>query len=467
MLRARFALLVPLLLLAAAPPAAAAQSKAFVFTTDFSTGSLSAVNLDTRAVTPDVASVYSDAVLRWYGGLLYAVNRFGQDNIQVIDPAQNYATVRQFSTGNGSNPQDICFVSATRAYVTRYELGDLLIVNPATGATLGTISLAAFADADGIPEMHRMVRVANRVFVSVQRLNRNAGYVPADHSVVVVIDAGADSVLDADPLTPGKQAITLALANPVTTFAFDAPTSRLLIGCAGRYGVLDGGIEYVDPVQMKSGGVAITESALGGDVGNLAWNGPAHSYAIVSDASFNTLLVSWSAVTGQKLATVFAPGGFSLSDCALNDRAELWVCDSDLFAPGLYVFRAGTDAALAGPLDTGLPPYQITFDAASEQVLGVDAGERPLALSAPWPNPARLAVTLALDLPRAARAEVEAFDLGGRRVRAIAVRDLPAGRALLTWDLRDDGGRAAPAGVYLVRARVGDAWFVRRVAIVR
>ncbi len=467
MLRARLAIVVSLIVLAAARPAAAAQGEAFVFTTDFSTGSLSAVSLDTRAVSTDVASVYSDAVLRWYGGLLYVVNRFGQDNIQVIDPAQNYTTVRQFSTGNGSNPQDICFVSATKAYVTRYELGDLLIVNPSSGASLGTISLAAFADADGIPEMHRMVRVANRVFVSVQRLDRNAGYVPTEKSLVAVIDAGADTVLDADPLTPGKQAITLALKDPVTTFAFDAPTSRLLIGCAGHFGVLDGGVEYVDPVLLRSGGVAITESALGGDIGNLAWNGPAHSYAIVSDASFNTLLVSWSAVTGLKLGTVFAPGGFSLSDCALNDRAELWVCDSDLFAPGLYVFRAGTDAALAGPLDTGLPPYQITFDAASEQVLGVEAGERAFAFSAPWPNPARVATALALDLPRAARIEVEAFDLGGRRVRAIAARDFAAGHALLTWDLRDDAGRAAPAGVYLVRARVGDAAFVRRVVVMR
>jgi len=239
-------------LVCAASRAGAAETRAFVLTTDFSTGRLSVANLDTRAVTKDVAPVYSDAVMRRYAGLLYVVNRFGQDNIQVIDPALNYATVRQFSTGNGSNPQDICFVSATKAYVTRYELADLLIVNPSTGATLGVIPLAAFADADGIPEMAHMVRVDKRVFVAIQRLDRNAGYQPTDQSVVAVIDAVADTVIDADPLTPGKQAIRLTGKNPYTTFGFDRETTRLLIGCSGAYTMLDGGIEYVDPVGMKS-----------------------------------------------------------------------------------------------------------------------------------------------------------------------------------------------------------------------
>jgi DNA-binding beta-propeller fold protein YncE len=464
---ARLPLLALLALVALPDSAAAAQSTAFVVTTDFSTGSLSAVNLGTRAVAKDVASVHSDAVGRWSGGLLYVVNRFGQDNVQVIDPAQGYATVRQFSTGNGSNPHDICFVSASKAYVTRYELGDLLVVNPSTGATLGTISLAGFADADGIPEMDRMVRVANRVFVALQRLDRNAGFQPTDRSLVAVIDAGADTVLDADPATPGKQAILLAGKNPVTTFAFDRATSRLLLGCAGRYGVLDGGIEYLDPVSMTSLGTAIGETALGGDVSDLAWNGPAHSYAIVSDASFNTLLVSWSALTGQKLATVYAPGGFSLSDCELDDRGELYVCNNNLFAPGLYVFRATADTLLAGPLDCGLPPYQVTFDAPSDQVLAVEPGGATLSISAPWPNPARDAASVTVALTRGGTVGVDAFDVGGRCVRHVLARELPAGRSVVQWDLRDGSGRALPAGVYLLRVEFRGQTLARRLAIVR
>src|SRR5262249_37302608 len=57
-----------LALIAGTGPAAAAQSRAFVFTTDFSSGGLSTVDLGTRAVAPDVEPVSSDAALRWYEG---------------------------------------------------------------------------------------------------------------------------------------------------------------------------------------------------------------------------------------------------------------------------------------------------------------------------------------------------------------------------------------------------------------
>jgi DNA-binding beta-propeller fold protein YncE len=454
-------------MLAAAVPATAAQTRAFVLTTDYASGSLSAVDLASRAVARDVASVHSDAVARWYGGLLYVVNRFGQDNVQVIDPDHGYATIRQFSVGNGSNPQDICFVSPTRAYVTRYELGDLAIVNPATGATLGTLSLAGFADADGIPEMQRMARVGDRVFVALQRLDRNAGFQPSGTSLVAVIDALADTLLDADPAAPGKQAIALALQNPVTDFAFDAATGRLLIGCVGRYGVLDGGIEFLDPATLRSLGPAISETALGGDVGAIAWNGPAHSYAIVSDASFNTLLVSWSALTGRKLATVDSPGGFSLTDCALDDRGELYVCNGGFAAPGLYVFRVPEDTRIAGPIDCGLPPNSVTFDAPESSFPGPGPAPAALSFAAPRPNPARDVARLTVGLAAAGWVEMAAFDLAGREVRRLYAGPMPAGSTPVDWNLRDGHDRRLPVGVYLVRVVAAGRVEARRVAIVK
>ena len=80
--------LLLLLVLLTSSPAAAAQTHAYIACTDFSTGCLSAVNLSSQAVSSCVQSIHSDPRLRWYNGLVYVVNRFGQDNIQVIDPAQ-------------------------------------------------------------------------------------------------------------------------------------------------------------------------------------------------------------------------------------------------------------------------------------------------------------------------------------------------------------------------------------------
>jgi hypothetical protein len=481
--RARLTFLVLLALLPRVGSAVPIDTRAYVTTTDFSTGALSAVTLASRAVATDVASVHSDATLRWWGGRLYVVNRYGQDNIQVIDPAQGYATLRQFSTGNGSNPQDIAVVSATKAYVSCYALAQVLVVDPSAGTVTGSVSLAPLAGSDGVPEAARMALVDGHLFVALQRL---VGFAPAETSLVAVIDTAADTLVDVHPGRPGVQGIPLVGRDPVTTFEYDPFGGRLLIGCAGAFGALDGGIEaipvvrgdVIDPLAplWASSGFVITEQALGGDIGDLAFLLPGHSYATVSDASFHTSVVAWSALTGQKRATVYASDGFDLPDMAVSPaRDELWVCDTRYAAPGLRVFRCSDDAPLAGPLPTGLPPYQIVFDRDDVNVwppnVAVDRAPAALppglAMSAPWPNPARSSVRLTLRLPRAGRAVVEVFDEAGRRVRTLACGERAAGENALEWDLRDGNGNRVAAGVYVVRARVGDMSTARQLVAVR
>lgn len=450
----RVLLAVLLVSLVTAAAVRAAETQGFVFTTDYSTGSLSAVDLDTRVVTPDVApGICSDARLRWYGGLLYVVNRFGCDNILVLDPAHGFAFVRQFSTGNGSNPSDIVFVSPTKAYVPRYDMADLLIVNPATGASLGVIAFTPFNDDDGYPEMDHAIRVGDRVFVSVQRLDRNAGFQPVRDAMVAVIDATADTLVDVNPGTPGVQGIVLAARNPVTAFALDPASGRLLVGCVNTYGALDGGIEWVNPQTLASDGLAITEAALGGNVSDVAWNGAAHSYAIVSDLSFNAKLVAWSAVSGTTLGTLYSPGGFSLGDAEIDDRGELYLCRNDFTLPGLVVFSTATDAMLAGPLPTGLPPNQITFDQASNVAsVPAPAGAASVRFAPPAPNPARREMRFAFTLEQPASMRLDVFDVAGRSVRTIVRRSWNAGRNEAMWDLRDASGTRVRQGIYLVRA---------------
>jgi len=341
-----------------APVFGGGGSAAMVITTDFSTGALSVIDLATRAVSPNVAAVHSDATLRVYNGLVYVINRFGQDNIQVIDPARNYATVRQFSTGNGTNPQDIAFASPIKAYISRYGSADLLVVDPTTGTTRKTISLAGFADSDGLPEMAHLALVGPWLFVACQRLTNFAASNP---SVVVVIDTRTDEISDREPLNPGIQGITLAGRNPFTDFVYDPASRALLIGCVGDFGVADGGIERISTVTLQSLGFAITESQIGGEVLDIAWNGPLHSYAIVSDASFNTRLVGFNPTAGAVIDTLYAPGGPNLPDCEINTLGELYLCDNQVTTPGVRVYRVGADTLIAGPLNTGLPPNQVAF----------------------------------------------------------------------------------------------------------
>ncbi|HUK63716.1 MAG TPA: T9SS type A sorting domain-containing protein, partial [Dongiaceae bacterium] len=90
-----------------------------------------------------------------------------------------------------------------------------------------------------------------------------------------------------------------------------------------------------------------------------------------------------------------------------------------------------------------------------------------VALSAPYPNPTRDAISLALELPRATGVEMSVIDLQGRVVWSDATRPFAAGRWVIGWSGRAADGRATPAGAYFVRVRTGDTQWVRRVTVVR
>src|SRR6185436_6700944 len=99
-----------------------------------------------------------DAVVRSYGGLLYVVARLGGDNIQVVDPADGFSVTSQFSTGQGTNPQDLIAVSTTKAYVSLYQpednrsasggddvsVDDVIVFNPVIVDVLKKIDLTPF-----------------------------------------------------------------------------------------------------------------------------------------------------------------------------------------------------------------------------------------------------------------------------------------------------------------------------------
>lgn len=96
-------------------------------------------------------------------------------------------------------------------------------------------------------------------------------------------------------------------------------------------------------------------------------------------------------------------------------------------------------------------------------------GTTPSALhfaAPPTPNPGRGPVALHLAMPRDGDVRVELFDAMGRRVAVLHDGPLGAGARTLTWDGRL-GGRAAPAGTYLVRARAGVDHATQRVVVAR
>lgn len=336
---------------------------AFVTTTDYATGSSSIVFDDSLFTTvTDVATVHSDALVRSYNGLVYVLNRQGADNVQVIDPAANFQTRKQFTVGNGADPEDIVFQNSSRAFVSRYNEDQLWIVNPKTGQRAGLIDFSWLADTDHVPEMAHMVKVDNRAFVAVQRLNRSTPFLdPTGTSYVAVFDVATEQFLDA---VPGGvvDPITLDGANPFGEMVYNAASGKIWVPTVGFFGIADGGVEVLDPVALTTSGIVLSEATLGGDVTDVVPFDANRGAAIISDSNFNTLLVGFDLSAPTSIDTIYAPGSFALRDAELSPTGRIFVTDRSVGAPGIRVFRASDLSQItASPIDVGLPGADLEF----------------------------------------------------------------------------------------------------------
>jgi hypothetical protein len=445
-----------------------AADRALVLSTDFSTGYYSRLDLAAPFThTNNAGSTASDAVARMRDGRFYILGRFGFDFVQVVDPV-TFGTTIQYSVGNGTNPQDIVLCSPTKAYVSLYERNYLAIINPQTGAALGSVDLSSFADADGLPEAAGLARVGNRVFVALQRLDRPGGFVASNPSLVAVVDCTTDQLVDADPVTPGIQAITLTGRNPFADMSVDPVREKIVVGEVGNFGVLDGGVEYINPVTLQAEGFFITESALGGDLNAVKLAADCTGYVIVNDATFRTKLVRFDRCAHTVLDTPLQSSGFDLCDVEIDyARGHVLVSDRDFTHPGVRILDAKTGVQITtSPLDLGLPPCDIALADATPSGAPPAPVAGGLRLSH-WPDPFNPTAAVRVDGAGDAPVRIDIVDVRGREVRLLWQGTLPGGTQTLAWDGRDDRGRALASGVYWARARTTAAAATDRLTLVR
>ncbi len=437
-----------------------------VVATDYTTGKLA--TLGSSSPWPgscDLSSVCSDAVARYHDGLIYIVNRLGCDNIQVIDPNDDFATLLEFSVGGGSNPQGIVFSpDGSRAYVSRQNSNDVLIVDPTNGDHLGNIDLSSWNDADGSCEPGDLIRVGDLIYVAILRVDRDFYWSPVGDSYLAVIETNSDTLLDLNTDTPGIQAIPLTGTNPAWEIQ-QGPDGMIYTTCVGFYGLMDGGLDRVDPNSFASLGFAVTEAALGGDIGDVVFVDEELAYCVVSDASFNTHIKTFDPSSGGAVTLFEAGAGFIFFDMERDVTGELYVADQSFAASGVRVYDAASGALLAAPISTCLPPYDILVPGGA--ALGVDE-QTPTMLAnlSAWPNPFNPRTTLVWRGLGSGDARLSLFDAAGRRVsdRRIGEQE---GNGSFVWNGLDERGAGLPSGVYLARISVGEQSAVARLILLR
>jgi hypothetical protein len=278
-------------------------------------------------------------------------------------PLANYTTNDLGGGAPQSNPDDMAFVSLSKAYISRYALNTILIVNPITGEHRGTIDLSQFADSDGIVEMDQMVIVNGKLYVSLERLNQNNSFSADNDSYVVVIDTNTDQIVDADPVTPGVQPIVLEGRNPFGRLIYLPSTDRIYVVDSGTFSTADGfgGIEAINPNTNTTDGIIMTDNVFGGPLGTFAILSDTVAYITVFDASFNNFVVPFNLSTMTVGTALTGIGSGFIAGMTFDSNGFLYVPDRDTVNPGIQVFDTSTNLKVEGPINTGLPPFEIAF----------------------------------------------------------------------------------------------------------
>jgi len=153
---------------------------------DWSSGAHSVVSVDPaggpRNYLNNLLPATSDLTVVAYENFFFRIERFNADNVtkfNINDPATpiwQYSTMNSDEV-NSSNPCDLIFAGDEKAYLLRYDTSTAWIINPqATSEAqfkIEEIDLSSYSDQDNCPEMTSGTIVNDKLFILLQRINRD------------------------------------------------------------------------------------------------------------------------------------------------------------------------------------------------------------------------------------------------------------------------------------------------------
>jgi|GEM_PF-4675622 len=166
---------------------------------DYAVGALATIDRQSNTLQESRSSISGDPVLDFDGEYLWQLNRYRYDTLRQYDPYNLSTPLNEISlrmdTDTSSNPQS-AVRCAEKLFISQHDRPELLILDPTSLTTIGTISLQDFNDADGSPEAADLICLENQtLYVGLQRLNRNNSWI-SEGSVILQIDSLEEQIIN-------------------------------------------------------------------------------------------------------------------------------------------------------------------------------------------------------------------------------------------------------------------------------
>ena len=297
---------------------------------------------DTRFVTS------GDPVVVVQPSGVYQINRYTVDTLRRYRPGGWLAPLWETHLGDRSNPHDVAECGDT-LFVSLYGEDRLTVYAIDEGIRLGQVALDAFADGDGqSPEASSMRVVDGRLYVGLQRLNREDGW-RSEGGVVVEVDCAQRIVQRHWPVGGSATLVGTPIDGEllVSHTAHGGTPAGL-----SRLRLPEGELKLV----METPGEHVTGLATQDDRAlaiSLAEDGMSYAVSCVD--------LALGSVTSRESTPRY------LTSVAGNDRGEAWVsagpswldptADSGLFVYDIEDCRLKNDA----PIALSLHPFSVGF----------------------------------------------------------------------------------------------------------
>ena len=324
------------------------------------------------AVEGELNPGVSDTIVRAFGDRYFVIRRFMSDSIAAYSVDDPSTPLYEVSTNSetedvSSNPHDLIFLNAEKAYLLRYGSPIMWIVNPSAtdpaDFRIGEIDLSVY-DADGVPEATRGAIVGDRLFIVMQRLQN---FAPTQPGAVAVIDTTTDTEIDTGSSNefPG---IELPAFNP-SELSVDTSSDTLLISAQGDFGALDGsrppaltgGLVALDATDFSVSQLIDDNDGTGRMI-NVEVASASVGYLVTSTAFDVTSLDQFNPVTGNIDALgVAGLSGVDIRDIATGPAGNLWIAVADPVAPRIVIIDPTDNSVVADEIATTLNPTNIVF----------------------------------------------------------------------------------------------------------
>jgi hypothetical protein len=320
------------------------------------TGTVSKLEVGNLAMTQNVraGAAQGDPVIRQIGNELFVINRFGFNNITILN-ARTLELIKQVSTGASSNPQDVAVVG-DKLYVPTLGGKGVLVINRSNDDKTEIDLATPLGDADGKPDCVSAYAVGNKVFVACSLQTNFASVLD---SKIAVIDAQTDTYVTS-ATTPYKNPFGFFQKMPDTSTL----TGDLLIPLVdfGDFGqnippnLTARCVARVSTGAQLQVGCAIQNADLGGYPGNMSVSADGKTLYLAVAESFSVgKLREWDLSTGMLAAEAVTPTSQLVVDVAACPNGDVAITDGTTNMTGVRVYRGKTERTTAA-LSIGMPP---------------------------------------------------------------------------------------------------------------